>query len=326
VPRVFFYISPAVFAEFYFIRKNKFNNVCLKIISSFTSSLREDRHMETHGVSGIKNPSYQYRLEKKEETHRLEEQSRVGFYDIADDIRELALDLGDRSPKHILDAGCGSGVGARELAKKFDQAQVFAVDGSRQRIEQAQLYLSAKPVHYFSNDLRTLTHVEGLPKFDLVFCRYVLQHFSSANQSESVIEVLIQLRQLLSPQGQVYLIDMDGPLFNLFPQTEKLQSYLNRIEAQASFDMQIGRKLPSLLKRAGFRSVEVKAKCLYFSGERLSEEIRLMTDRFEHLVPYFAEVLGSQKDAADFVDLYLDQMSEDGASLFYNQFKILTGV
>jgi SAM-dependent methyltransferase len=107
-----------------------------------------------------------------------------------------------QSPR-ILDAGCGTGEGARRFAEYFPGANVLGVDIIDAHLELARARSTALAPR-LSFEHRSIFDLE-LPKgtFDLVVCRHVLQ---SIPQPEKVLAELVRVTR---PGGLLHLIPED---------------------------------------------------------------------------------------------------------------------
>ncbi len=82
-----------------------------------------------------------YALEHEGETLRLERQSLNPFYDFTEELANF-------HPKEdgtLFDAGCGSGVVARFIARKYPHSHVIAGDFSKMRVHQANHLATGGP-------------------------------------------------------------------------------------------------------------------------------------------------------------------------------------
>lgn len=201
-----------------------------------------------------------YVLESEKEFERLERQSQNKAYDYKTELSNFS----PRETGTILDAGCGSGVVTRYLAKKFNRAHVVGCDASNQRIGQAinHLNLSAdlktENISFQTQDLSKLSFSPS--SFDGVVCRYVLEHMSN----ENALRALQNFYRCMRPSGKLCIIDIDGLIYNLFPQTEFLENSFSKIKQLKDIDLNIGRKLPHLIREAGFNNVKWEIETLQF--------------------------------------------------------------
>ena len=99
----------------------------------------------------------------------------------------------------VLDAGCGSGYGARIL-KEGGALEVHAFDLSTHAIEFAQRNFS-EFANFRTCGITDLTVYEG-KEFDLVTCSEVLEHIKEYGRER---DALIQLRNVMKPGGMLVL-------------------------------------------------------------------------------------------------------------------------
>jgi ubiquinone/menaquinone biosynthesis C-methylase UbiE len=258
-----------------------------------------------------------YVLESHAEFDRLEKQSETEAYDFRQELADIASSVAVRKVQAVLDAGCGSGIVTRYLAGLFPDARVVGCDREASRV--TQLRERSQGSRHLSFDQASL---EALPystnSFDLIVCRYVIQHLKPVVRKK----VLNELHRCLKPGGTLRIIDMDGAFFNLFPMSKKTEKALHALFDQASVDMFVGRKLPTLLRSAGFAKVDWDIQTINFRGELKETEIGLNVERFEQMQGYFQSVLGTAAAARKFTHDFLSAMKERDAVFYYNKFII----
>lgn len=252
-----------------------------------------------------------YSLENHNEFARLENQAKMASYDFVKELENIAI--GDNI--HILDAGCGSGIVSRYLVNKYKTIDIDACDVSKQRLEQAKSLCATecdKKINYFDSMLENINSPGS--KYDLVLCRFVLEHVESP---QSVVDELFRVTK---SNGEIILIDGDGVLFNLYSQNRTLNSYLSKFRNHCNFDLFVGRKMPMMLKNAGFVNIQYRVEPMFFPGEQLHLEYRNYVQRFEFINDMLVSIFGSQAEADNFTSLYLSEMLQEGNTLFYNKF------
>lgn len=261
---------------------------------------------------------YVLNRDAREEFERLERQSTFPQYDYQ---RELALSgMYFDKGQSVLDAGTGSGIVARYIAREFG-CNVTGCDFSKERVVEARKAASGiENLIFEAQDLTALTFPKN--KFDAVVCRYVLEHIPNGGQDRVIAELL----RCLKPGGKLCAIDADGLLSNIYPRTPLMNEVLERLEQSPRVDLKVGRKIADLMTTAGFENVNVIIQAMDFSDEQVRKlEIEMMRSRFDAAFAYFAEVAGGEQKARRFVDEYLQVMQQPGSVLFYNKF-IVTGV
>jgi len=120
-----------------------------------------------------------------------------GSLDIAQRIRQKRLlsHLSRLSPdgKSILDAGCGSGAHALDLAYRYPLSEFVGMDSDMNRVEQAkadQKILGVKNCKFVCTDL---TDPLGEGEYDIIYCIDVLEHIE---KDELVIKNLCSVLKL----------------------------------------------------------------------------------------------------------------------------------
>jgi SAM-dependent methyltransferase len=91
---------------------------------------------------------------------------------------EAALERLDREPRRVLDLGTGTGLAARVLARRFDQAEVAGVDLSTEMVEEARRRLPpglAERVRFEAADASRLPFRDS--EFDLVVLLNMIPFF-----------------------------------------------------------------------------------------------------------------------------------------------------
>jgi ubiquinone/menaquinone biosynthesis C-methylase UbiE len=257
-----------------------------------------------------------YVLEHAREAERLEYQAKLGNYQLQSELERFNVVPGAK----ILDAGCGSGLLSRYLIDRHGaNVEVHACDASKMRLEQARSLAAQAPyssIRFFYSDLNRIDSDEAT--YDRVVCRFVLEHLDDPSAA------LKEFSRILKPGGQAYLIDLDGILFNFHSTNSDLMSMLHELQRGWKTDLFVGRKLPSLLSSAGFKSISYEIQTMQFHGQDLLEELELTRQRLEFIRPTVASILGEKK-ADLFNNLYCAEMLNPDATLFYNKF-IATGI
>lgn len=260
-----------------------------------------------------------YVLENLSEWERLEFQSTLPQYDYKKELKDFEVRQGSK----ILDAGCGSGVVTRYLAKLFPSAQIVGCDLASDRIQRSIQHSkeesSSDPSGMSANisfdvqDLSSLSYPSL--SFDGIVCRYVLQHLSEEKRAQ----VLSGFHRCLKPGGYLHLIDYDGPFHNLFPQPPLVEEVLKKLELNPNLDLQIGRKLPALAIDAGFSKLKWRMELVEFQGESLAQETELLKTRLDYAQPFLTGLLGDSNKAQAFKKEFINALSDPRAVYFYNK-------
>ncbi len=257
-----------------------------------------------------------YALENSTEFERLEKQSKVDSYN-------YETELAGFHPKEngtLLDAGCGSGIVSRYLATLYPSAQVIGCDFSAERVKQASEAASSfTNLKFQAEDLTRLSIPNAT--LDAVVCRYVLEHIADET---ACVTALKQLHRAMKPGGKLCVVDLDGFMHNLYPQTPLVESFYKRLASERPLDLFIGRKLPEYIKKAGFTDISWDIQTLTFQhGEKLDIELDLLSEKYAQAMPFITSFFGGDSEKArQMVVEYFECARKEGSVLFYNKFII----
>jgi len=255
-----------------------------------------------------------YVLESESEFDRLERQSRLSNYDYRVDL--TGLEIGPRAK--VLDAGCGSGIVSRFLAQHYPHTTVVGCDASEVRLHQARYATDVLPNLVFDREeLTRLSYPDAV--FDVVICRYVMQHLRPEARELAAQEFY----RVLKPRGKILVVDADGFLMNLEPKSPFVTESFHRLLASWPVDFFVGRRIPSLLSRNQFLKTKWNTVTVECQGQSMTDELTLMRDRFESAMPALEMHLGGAETAQQFVQEYLASLSADGAVYFYTKFVVM---
>ena len=171
--------------------------------------------------------------------------------------------------RRVIDIGSGPGVGTCELAKRFPDAQVVAVDGSPAMLERATRRAAALGLDArISTRIAEVPHgLDGLERADVIWASMSLHHMGNEVTSLRV------LRDLLNPHGLIAIAEIAEPM-RLLPDDLDLgrPGLSDRLDGAATKGFAAMREgltdstpstdLPSMLTSAGFAAV----------GSRLAHE------------------------------------------------------
>jgi ubiquinone/menaquinone biosynthesis C-methylase UbiE len=245
-------------------------------------------------------------MEDYKEFERLEMQANQKQYNIEQELRFLS----DQNDSKILDLGCGTGVVSRMLKKLNPSATILGVDASELRINQARKNnLNQDLIFKVHNALEPI----GMNQFNTIVCRYVLEHLE---EPQSVVD---HIYSACNPGGTAYLIDFDGIFLNFHTNNAWFNRCLKKIAYALECDLFIGRKLPNLLKNAGFKQINHHVELVTFEGEDLEQEAINCDLRCKNARPLINSILG-ENEASRFIKAYPELVREPGNIIFYNKF------
>ncbi|MBC7711797.1 MAG: methyltransferase domain-containing protein [Rhizobacter sp.] len=254
-----------------------------------------------------------YSMTGAQDISRLEKQNDQKSYDLSEELNHFEFTNGDK----VLDAGCGSGLVTRAIQSRHAQAKLKmeACDFSEIATENAAKFFSKEGIEVktFVSDLEKIKASDNT--YDKVISRYVLEHMKEP------VKAAHEFYRILRPGGKVFLIDLDGILFNFHSENEKLNYYLQKLKAGFKFDLFVGRKMNQFLFKAGFTDVKWEAVTINFNTpEELKMEVENYEMRFNLAQSVITEVLGSANDFEDFKKLYLSELASPQNLLFYTKF------
>ncbi|MGH3134203.1 MAG: class I SAM-dependent methyltransferase [Gaiellaceae bacterium] len=163
---------------------------------------------------------------------------------------------GLREDATVLEAGCGPGFVTALLLEHVRGGSVTGLDLDSTMLAHARELLAGSERVRFVEASASAT---GLPaeSFDVVLARFLLQHLPD------VPAVLAELRRVLRPGGRLIVVDSDQAFDALFypepPFTGELMRAVAEGQRLLGGDRYIGRRLPALIRDAGFSAIAVDA-------------------------------------------------------------------
>jgi ubiquinone/menaquinone biosynthesis C-methylase UbiE len=189
-----------------------------------------------------------YVFHSSSECDRLERQAAL--QGIERHLRHLPLRAGARA----LDGGCGSGAMARLLAARHPAAEVVGVDLNPDCVTYARDRAAREGLRnltFETGDLQALSLADA--SLDVVWSQMVLYFLPRPDAAVG------EFRRVLRPGGTVLIALHDSPLLTNFPEDRELQERLERVMPGLA-DIRLARKLPLMLRKAGFRDISVVAE------------------------------------------------------------------
>lgn len=256
-----------------------------------------------------------YSMNGAEDILRLEKQNDQKTYDLNNELSYFEFKDGDK----LLDAGCGSGLVTRSIAKKHQGINIdyHACDYSEIAVESSKIYFNKENINVraFVSPLEKIQSDSN--HYDKIICRYVFEHMKDPGLAAK------EFLRILKPGGKAFIIDLDGIVFNLYTNNKILNSYLRKLENEFKFDLFIGRKIPNILETAGFTNIKWEASVMCFNSlDEINREIENYKMRFNSAKATIIAALGSENYFIEFRDLYLSELSKNNNTLFYNKFYV----
>ncbi|MFN8392397.1 MAG: methyltransferase [Bdellovibrionota bacterium] len=165
----------------------------------------------------------------------------------------------DQSLSPLLDVGCGTGAYASFLRSKLPNIHLVCVDADKDRLSSlGACLLRDRNIRTKHWSVGVDTPPEDLGALRGAIARYVLQYAPDPNR------FLRDLAQVLVPGSPVYIIEEDDGLYHSYPPFEALDRFLEINQAWADLygsTRQMGRKIPLIVKEAGWDIRHVEVLC-----------------------------------------------------------------
>jgi SAM-dependent methyltransferase len=155
-----------------------------------------------------------------------------------------------RGDERVLEVGSGLGLLAAEVAALVPRGRVVGVERSAEQLACAPRGIAN--LRFVEGDALSLP--AGLGEFDVVYCRYLLEHVADP------VAALREMRRVLRLSGRVYVQENDIALVRHDPPTptfDRVWRQFAELQIRLGGDPFIGRRLLTLLTDAGFRNVRL---------------------------------------------------------------------
>jgi SAM-dependent methyltransferase len=187
-----------------------------------------------------------YAIHSDEECERLEAQALLA--PVSAHVKHVPA----RAGMHVLDAGCGSGSMAREIARSAPGSTVVGVDLREKYLEYARRRSEAeglKNLTFKTGDVRELPFADD--SFDIVWTKYLLQWVAEP------MRAMREFARVLKPGGLLVSANFDGFAVTHEPPDPALQP-LTEFVFHGLADPFIGRKMAGMCRDSGLADIDVE--------------------------------------------------------------------
>ena len=193
-----------------------------------------------------------------------------------DFINSLKLNVLSRS----LEVGCGHGFITGILADIFPDGMTHGIDNSAELIAIANQVVKKKHrnIDFFLGNACSLPFEENT--YDFVYGRMLYQHL------DDPLMAMKEARRVLRSRGKVCIVDIDAGLQLMEPNCpafDKLNDLAVEAQKKSGGDRFIGRKIPGIMKQAGFSKVEFKELTISSLDMRMEDYLNVTT-RFKEML------------------------------------------
>jgi SAM-dependent methyltransferase len=187
-----------------------------------------------------------YAIHSDGECERLEAQALLAG--VSDHVIHVPAQPGMR----ILDAGCGSGSMAREIAKAASGSTVLGIDLRDKYVDYARRRAQAEGLQnltFEAGDVRALPFPDGA--FDIVWTKYLLQWVAEP------MRAVRKFARVRRPGGVLVTANFDGFAVTHEPPDPAIQP-MTEFVFGGLVDPFIGRKMAGMCRAAGLIDIDVK--------------------------------------------------------------------
>jgi SAM-dependent methyltransferase len=236
-----------------------------------------------------------YAIHTDLECERLDAQASLAG--VSDHVRHVPARTGMR----ILDAGCGSGSMAREIAKAAPEAAV-GIDLRDQYVDYARRRAQADCLHnltFEKADVRELTFADSV--FDVVWTKYLLQWVADP------MRPMREFARVLKPGGLLVSANFDGFAVTHHPPDPAIQPMMELV-FNGLVDPFIGRKMAGMCRECGLIDIDAKLetdRVFTVVGTIDPERRHNWEIQWSGARTRTGEILGSQALADAFIDKFI---------------------
>jgi ubiquinone/menaquinone biosynthesis C-methylase UbiE len=154
------------------------------------------------------------------------------------------------SKSYILEAGAGLGILAKTVAKKYQNSEVFTLDISQEQIKKH--IKNSNNLFSLQGDAHFMPYKKNV--FDVVYCRYLLEHVRYP------LQVLKEIYYLIKPCGKFFIQENNIGIHTFYPECpcfEYVWKQFAQLQKLLGGDAEIGKRLYALLRQTGFGNIQI---------------------------------------------------------------------
>jgi SAM-dependent methyltransferase len=211
----------------------------------------------------------------------------------------------------VLDVGCGAATSAVEVARRFPESEIVALDEIGFPLSRARRDLRGHAnASVIAADVRALPFDDD--SFDVVYSRFLLGRVPEKRRA------VLEFARVCRPGGTVLVADVDGQFVNHHPSDPRLHRDLVdavALLAPTGLDPFVGRRLWGLLRQAGLCGGGLEIEQHEAVAGSVRPEVRA---RWEESLERAAELLGTLRfeDAHGLAERVLDYLDRDDTITF----------
>ncbi len=160
------------------------------------------------------------------------------------------LKLGKKD--RVLDVGSGLGFLTAEVAKRIPGGSVTGLEKSEEQLRKCNIKVSN--LAFIKGDAQDMPFEDN--SFDVVYCRYILEHVNNP------LNVLNEIHRVLARKGRLFIQENNILAIEMYPDCPNFKKAWQKfalLQYELGGDALIGKKLYSLVKKSGFRKIELSA-------------------------------------------------------------------
>ena len=155
-----------------------------------------------------------------------------------------------RETDRVLEVGSGMGLLAKEVARMIPDGKVTGLEKSEEQLKLCPSSISN--LTFVKGDAHNMPFDDN--SFNVVYCRYILEHVTNP------LKVLNEVRRVLVDEGRLYIQENNILAIEMYPECPHFKKAWQKfalLQYELGGDALIGKKLYSLLKKCGFKKIEL---------------------------------------------------------------------